>query len=135
MNLDLRAPETVISTSVRDEALNRGTIHFDPSAHQVDPSSYRVNPIYSKELALSQMIPDYTVRMTNGPDNCGRDGVRKRLVHVFDGRPPYVYETKPSKKSEPSKDDKLFIEECRKLGIEIPHGNLEDWKKKVAQRL
>ncbi|CAF0879916.1 unnamed protein product [Adineta ricciae] len=128
---DLRAPETVISTSVRDEALNCGKIRFEPSAHQVDPRSYRVNPIYNKELASSQMIPDYTVRMTKGPDDCARDGGRERLAHVFDGRPPYVYETKPSKKSEPSEDDKLLIEECRKLGIEIPYGNLEDWKKKL----
>ena len=129
-NPDLFAPETVISPVVRNEALASGTIKFEQSAHNIDPSSYRLNTVYNRELERSQIIPDYMVTTKNAAD-CARDGGRERLGHVFQGRPPYAYDTVPPKPKEPSDDDKLLLEECRKLGFEIPPDSLDDWKKKL----
>ena len=127
---DLRAPETVISPVVRDEALANKTIKFEQSAHHINPSSYRLEKIYNREVEHSQIVPDYMVTTKDASD-CARDGGREQLGHVFQGRPPYGYENVPSKPKELSDDDKLLLEECRKLGFEISPNSLDDWKKKL----
>ncbi|CAF3600704.1 unnamed protein product [Rotaria socialis] len=128
---DLRPPETVISPAVRDEALAAGNIRFEPSAHGINRQSYQMDTVYERELESSRIVPDYMVNMTKGPADCERDGGRERLGHVFQGRPPYGYETVPLKTKELSDDDKLLLEECRKLGFEIPPGSLDEWVKKL----
>lgn len=126
-DLDLRPPETVISPAVRDEALTTGNIKFESSAHEINPNSYRMDTVYGRELECSHMVPDFMVNRMKGPADCGRE----RLGHVFQGRPPYGYETVPPKKKEFSEGDQLLLEECRKLGFEVPPDSLDEWKKKL----
>lgn len=121
-DLDLRPPETVISPIVRDEALTTGNINFEPSAHEINPNSYRMDTVYEKELECSHIVSDFMVNRMKGPADCGRE----RLGHVFQIRPPYRYETVPPKKKEFSEDDQLLLEECRKLGFEVPPDSLDE---------
>ncbi len=92
--------------AVRDEALASGNIRFEPSAHGINGQPYRMGTVYERELECSRMVPDYMVNMTKGPADCERDGGRERLGHVFQGRPPYGYETVPPEKKALSDDDK-----------------------------
>ncbi|CAF4198361.1 unnamed protein product [Rotaria magnacalcarata] len=128
---DLRPPATVICPAVHDEALATGNIRFEPSAHGINRQSYRMDTVYERELESSLVIPYYMINMTKGPADCERDGGRERLGHVFQGRLPYGYETVPLKKKELSDDDKLLLEESRKLGFEVPLGSLDEWVKKL----
>ncbi|CAF2128644.1 unnamed protein product [Rotaria magnacalcarata] len=120
-----------IFSAVHDEALATGNIRFEPSAHGINRQSYRMDTVYERELESSLVIPYYMINMTKGPADCERDGGRERLGHVFQGRLPYGYETVPLKKKELSDDDKLLLEESRKLGFEVPLGSLDEWVKKL----
>ena len=127
---DLRAPETVISPVVRDEALTNRHINFEQSAHHINPYSYRLDQVYEKELQHSRIVPDFIVN-TKDANDCARDGGRERLGHAFQGRPPYGYENIPQKPKKLTEDDQLLLEECNKLGINIPSDSLDKWKKKL----
>ena len=129
---DLFAPETVISPKVRDDALASGTITFEPSAHTINDKSCRkqLEVVYEQELACSQIVPDYLVSVKTAAD-CARDGGREQQGHVFQGRPPYGYENSAPDDSEPSDDDKMLLEECKKLGFEPTLAQLNKWKKKL----
>lgn len=133
---DLFPPETVISPAIRNETLAAGAMKFEPSAHEIDRSSYKFKEYHNRELKCSEMVPDYIVGVKTA-DDCARDGGRERLAHVFQGQPPYVSDNDPSpsisnndppQKNELSEDDKLLLEECRKLGCEIPHDELDRLK-------
>ncbi|CAF2804909.1 unnamed protein product [Rotaria sp. Silwood2] len=126
-NPDLFAPETVISPAVRNETLAAGNMKFEPSAHEIDRSSYQFKEYHNRELKCSEMVPDYIVGVKTA-DDCARNGSRERLAHVFQGRPPHVSDNGPPKKKELSEDDKLLLEECRKLGFEIPPDELDGLK-------
>ena len=58
--------------------------------------------------------------VTKDASGCASDVGRERLDHVFQGRPPYGYNNVPPKPKELGDDDKLLLEERRKLGSEIP---------------
>jgi hypothetical protein len=89
-NPDLRPPEIVISSVVRDKARANGNIKFESSAHQID-DLHKLNKVYERELECSQIIPNYMVNVTKNATDCAKDGGRERLGHVFQGRPPYGY--------------------------------------------
>ena len=129
-NPDLFSPETVTSPSVRDEASATGNLKFASSAIEVDRSSYKLTGISQKELDCSQIVPDYLVNIKTTKD-CENAGGRERLAHVFQGRPPSGYENSPPKPKELTEDDKLLLEECKKLGLDVPIDELDEWKKKL----
>ena len=122
---DLRAPETVIAPAVRDKAFQSKTIRFVPSAHEQRDPEDKLYEIFDKEMASSCIVPDYLVRPPKTAADCARDGGRERLAHTFDGRPPYLYETQPTE------DEKLLMEECRRLGMDISASELHDWTKNL----
>ncbi|CAF1059426.1 unnamed protein product [Adineta steineri] len=129
-NPDLFAPETVISPTVRNETLSAGTMKFEPSAHEIDHSSYRFKKYHTQELKCSKIVPDYIVGIKTA-DDCARDGGRERLAHVFQGQQPHIPDNDPPKKKELSEDDKLLLDECKKLGIEISPDKLDKLKTNI----
>ncbi|CAF0935932.1 unnamed protein product [Adineta steineri] len=131
-NPDLFAPETVISPAVRNETLTAGTMKFEPSAHEIDKSLPKVilKEFHNQELKCSEIVPDYNVGVKTA-DDCARDGGRERLAHVFQGQQPHILDNDPPKKRELNEDDKLLLEECKKLGIEISPDKLDKLKTNI----
>ncbi|UJR24624.1 hypothetical protein I4U23_005998 [Adineta vaga] len=136
-NPDLFSPEVVISPSVRDQAKGNGNLKFEASAHVVDRGSRRINEYHQGELEHSKMIPDYLVNIKTAAD-CTKSGGRERLAHVFQGESSSGSYSNPtpepsvqSKPSEMSEEDKLLLEECAKLDVDIEPDQLNHWKKKL----
>lgn len=127
---DLFAPETVTSPAVKDRMFREETVKFESSAHTIDRSApkHPFEEYHTRELECSKIVPDYIVGKKTAED-CARDGGRERLAHVFQGHPPYVSPNVPSKKKELNDDDRLLLEECKKLGMEIDPNDLDDYKK------
>ena len=63
--------------------------------------------------------------------DCARDGGRQQQGHVFQGRPPYGYENSPPDDPELSDDDRMVLEECKKIGFEPTLAQFKKRKKKL----